>query len=644
MSQGWDGGWVAPGADFYIGRSDPYWGGVLDDARRTYGDPGIRFNTDSFDRERFLVFGDGTRLPSDGLVAYHDPGSKKNWIQNQDGSVSPAGADWRPTGDAVAPSAFRESADSYFPVGAHGQQVGPPGGAPVNANGFYTDPATGALTPKNAAGDYYTVGPDGARHFFSKAGTPITAADFDDAANPGAKPGAPGVELATDEQQSGHAAAAVKKLQEQLQENYSGISAAEERLAGVMLNAHATTAEGQQKLNDIQKEIIAAINEPANTIGTPAGQQAFLKFLRSKVEAIRDIVASGALSDTEQAQAALNNFYAADKAVGDPPPSAKAPAASAQPLPAPVDDPGPPAPVALTDPALTDPALTDVGPGPMDAMPDPSLSDVLGAGVAPFGADPYSAIASMLPGALGGLGGLGAGDPLGLGGLAGAVSPLAGLASQLGDAARPAPGADEPPQGDDAARDDPPGKSGDDADSDKAEDISAPQPTASAPAARASTAVPPPAVTPAGTPGEGAAPAAPAAAPAPTSTVSLPDGSTANAKTVPVAQAVKAYMDGAPVDAAYRQFGMELPPPGTPVTDPAPPSQISSGYLGMFKDHYVVAASSVKAFQAGEIVPLSSVSSSPDFLGWIDPSKLSAAAAPAPQTAAEPPVLTGPGK
>ena len=37
----------------------------------------------------------------------------------------------------------------------------------------------------------------------------------------------------------------------------------------------------------------------------------------------------------------------------------------------------------------------------------------------------------------------------------------------------------------------------------------------------------------------------------------------------------------------------------------------------MFRDHYVVAASPVKAFADGQIVPLSSVSSSPDFLGWM---------------------------
>jgi hypothetical protein len=51
----------------------------------------------------------------------------------------------------------------------------------------------------------------------------------------------------------------------------------------------------------------------------------------------------------------------------------------------------------------------------------------------------------------------------------------------------------------------------------------------------------------------------------------------------------------------------------------------------MFKDHYVVALSSVKALQDGQVVALSAVASGPDFLGWMDP-----AASPAPPVAAVP--------
>ena len=107
--------------------------------------------------------------------------------------------------------------------------------------------------------------------------------------------------------------------------------------------------------------------------------------------------------------------------------------------------------------------------------------------------------------------------------------------------------------------------------------------------------------------------------------VSLPDGSTATARTTALAQAVKSYLGGTPVDAAYRQAGIDLPPPGTPVTNPVDPSALSLGAIGMFKDHYVVALSPVKALQDGQVVPLSSVAAGPDFLGWMDPAVVPAA-------------------
>jgi hypothetical protein len=49
----------------------------------------------------------------------------------------------------------------------------------------------------------------------------------------------------------------------------------------------------------------------------------------------------------------------------------------------------------------------------------------------------------------------------------------------------------------------------------------------------------------------------------------------------------------------------------------------------------------VKAFVNGQVVPLSSVSSSPDFLGWIDPTTLTVGAQP-PTQPATPPVAPPP--
>lgn len=85
------------------------------------------------------------------------------------------------------------------------------------------------------------------------------------------------------------------------------------------------------------------------------------------------------------------------------------------------------------------------------------------------------------------------------------------------------------------------------------------------------------------------------------------------------------------------------------MTNPMDPSRLTCGDLAMFKDHYVPVLSSVKAYVNGQVVPLESVSSSPDFLGWIDPTAAATStgphsgppAAPQPQPAI-PPVASAP--
>jgi hypothetical protein len=55
------------------------------------------------------------------------------------------------------------------------------------------------------------------------------------------------------------------------------------------------------------------------------------------------------------------------------------------------------------------------------------------------------------------------------------------------------------------------------------------------------------------------------------------------------------------------------------VSAPIDPSSLSCGAIGMFKDHYIVAVNSSKALNEGQVVPLSSVTGGPGFLGWMDP-------------------------
>jgi hypothetical protein len=599
-------GWAAPGSSSFIDRADPYWGHVLDKARTAYGDPNMSFNTNDVGEERRLVFGDGSAVPADGSLAYRDAGRHQTYLLNNDGTVSPLPANGAP-GQPIAPAGFRRTDNgTYAPLDSSGHQVAPLIPHPPMAPYGYHD-ANGTLTPKNSRGDYYIDDPaTGKRSYFDKDGKPIAAAQFDDRA-PAAhdSPSMP-----TEEQQSGRAADAVRQLHQELANRYSQISDAEAKLSETLLNAHATTADGQQKLQAIQQKVIQAINDPAMSLDTPAGEQAFLKFLRSQVAAIGDIVKSGTLAAEDQAKAleGLANLY---------PPIAESSPATPDPAP-PAAPPASEAPAA--PPAPSDAAPLHLGLGPEEPIPDPTLSDLGLHGLGgPAMSDPLTSLASALPAMLGALpqAGLGGGmDPLSS--LTGAAAPLAGLMSQLADESR---------------RDDRPDDTSEKTDADessKGDNRTAPKPS------DAPTDSPlPVGESPNGGPADASASAAPAGAPAadapppppPTTSVPLPDGSTGTARTTALAEAVKSYLSGTPVDAAYRDAGITLPPPGTPVTTPIDPSSLTCGAIGMFEDHYVVAVSSSKALDNGQVVALSSVTGGPGFLGWMDPA---AGSAPAP--------------
>ena len=629
FGQGWDPGWRADGGAFAdnIGRSDPYWGMVLDKAKAAYGDPNMRYNTGDPNQDRHLVFGDGTPVPSDGSLAYRDAAHHTTYLLNDDGSVSALGANGQ-AGQPVFPAGYRATGDGTFaPVDPAGRQLAPLLGHPPAAPNGYHD-HHGVLTPKNARGDYYIDDPaTGKRGYFDTAGRPITQQQFRDGLT--AAPAAPaGEALTTDEQQSGRAADAVKKLHEELKSRYSQISDAEGKLSEVLLNAHATTADGQQKLNAIQQKIVEAINNPALSLDTPAGEQAFLKFLRGQVAGIGEVLKSGTLTAEDQAKAidALSRLYAIDAGVrrfaglagaGGGRPAARRARSPAR---------------CRSRRVRRRCSRLIWAWGPRSRCPT-RRCQIWGwaAWAGRQERTRWRRWRPRMPAALGAFpppGGLGA-DPLSsLGGLAGAAAPLAGLASQLGEQARRDDDArrrrrrrrrGRTSRGGQAATDDPKTQEPQD-------NSGAQQPAAVA--AQPEPVDPPAQSTPAGGPG----------APVPATAVSLPDGSTANTRTPALAEAVKAHLAGTPVDAAYRQAGIELPPPGTPVTSPVAPSALSCGNIGMFKDHYVVALSSVKALQDGQVVPLSSVASGPDFLGWMDPSALGAMpAAPVPAPHAPPP-------
>ena len=614
-----------------------------------YGDPNIHFNTDDVNQDRHLVFGDGTKLPENGMVVYHDAGTKQNWAQNDDGTVSPVGPDGN-LGAPIAPTGYRKIGDRYAPVDARGQQIGPQlGGVPSSDNGFYTDPKTGILTPKNANGDYFTVGPDGKKSFFDKNGAPISEAQFNNANRPRdpAQP-QPGPGLPTDEQQSGKAADAVKKLQGELKNHYSTLSDAEEKLSEVLLNAHATTSAGRDKLNDIQQKLVNAVNNPTMDMTSPAGERSFLTFLRSQVSEINDVLSSGALSAEDQAKfaQALAALYAAGDAAGqggDPSTQQQQPSGPSSPAPAsPAPDPAPAGPRRMRASAI--PAWDRHRECPT------RLCRTCWAG-ARWGPIRCRRWRRCCLAHWAGWAGWAALEPARWTAWAGWPGPRRRWrAWPRSWAIRATTGM--PPTRRKSPPMTPPGT----ARTTRATRPTRPRPTP--PRHRPATSSPPgsrTSRTPAPHPGLGDRPRRwplPARRRPRSSCRMGPRPLRAlRRRRRPSATTWPAL----PIDSAYRQNGIQLPPPGTPVTSPVDPTRVTCGDVAMFKDHYVPVLSSVKAFLNGQVVPLGSVSSSPDFLGFIDPTAAAAAAgspppppapaatpAPAPPPAASPAGVAAP--
>jgi Domain of unknown function (DUF4226) len=205
---------------------------------------------------------------------------------------------------------------------------------------------------------------------------------------------APSPPLTTDEQLSGRAVEAVADMHNQLRRRYSGLNTAEAQLAEALLTAQAASEAGRMRLQDIQRQLVEAINNPVNALDTPAGERQFLLFLRGKIAEIQRIIDDGALTAHDQAELtrAFGSVYLAGPLVDDP-----------QPMP--------------------DAMPTSLAPRPIQALPASSM-----ASLPTMGGLPQAAMPSASP----------------TSGLGAAASPLAGLASLLAGQQHDEPMADEP--------------------------------------------------------------------------------------------------------------------------------------------------------------------------------------------------------
>lgn len=119
----------------------------------------------------------------------------------------------------------------------------------------------------------------------------------------------------------------------------------------------------------------------------------------------------------------------------------------------------------------------------------------------------------------------------------------------------------------------------------------------------------------------------------PSLVVQMPDGSPVTATSAQHASAVRAVINGTSVADAWRGAHVSLPPPGTPITEPADPSHLTPGTLAQFKTREpIMYMGNGKIWLDGQLQPQSTLPTT-DFLGWVDPAQQAGPAASAAASA-----------
>jgi hypothetical protein len=399
----------------------------------------------------------------------------------------------------------------------------------------------------------------------------------------------------------GEAAEAIAQAEAALAHQNSASSQLDLQVISAILNAHLKAVDGRGSLAKLQQEIEAAVRTRSD-LDTAAGARDFQRFLIGKLRDIRAVVADASLDDTSKSalMAAWTSLYNASKGGPSGPGEGRPPAAAAggvAPTPARAANPQRSSgwdpyldPLLADDPALLAGESPAQGAAPTPAAPSmpmtPAMPGIPGTGSSGGGAVPASMPGLSAPSGL----------PL--------PGPLAG--SGIDPALR---GLDderhltsEEREPNDHASDDHHEKD------DKHKD-----------------------------PGSGK----PESAPAGPTTVTLPNGETVTAASPQLAAAIKAAAGGIPIPDAFRQQGITIPAPGTPVAHPIELSRVTPGDIGMFTDRHALALGHTKAILDGQIQHISTVSG-PSFLGWEHPPATVTQAPGTTPAPTEPPTPTRP--
>ncbi|WP_441964593.1 DUF4226 domain-containing protein [Mycolicibacterium houstonense] len=426
-----------------------------------------------------------------------------------------------------------------------------------NVHSSLFDPSTRApVTPANPAPS--PAGAPGA------PANPVGSTDpkLDDPTGvPNPHPMPAGEGIATEEESSGRASEAIKKVKKELDDRQSNVREADAKLAEVMLSANAADEAGRAGLQKIQKDIVAALNDPKYNLDTQDGELQFLKFLKEKAEDAQKLVDDGkvAAADGQKMALALADFYKQGSRggnSGDPQTPANPGETPGAP---PAGDPG----AYPTDPGLL---------GPAPGMPDPTLSDLsMPPDIGPGLSDAIQGVAPLLSGM---------GNPLG-GGLGGGGLDLGAVTKPIGDAisaatdhAKPNEPAPED-KGDEKSDKDNPDEKDKDKPGEKPEPEPKDPPKPDQPA---------PPATPGAVPDPALAPGAPVA---PSLGIDLKDGSHITAADPSRKGATDAMLEGTAYGEALRLNGLSAPPPGTTLTNYLAPNQLQPADFAMYRDKLV---------------------------------------------------------
>lgn len=392
----------------------------------------------------------------------------------------------------------------------------------------------------------------------------------------------------------GVAADAIRDAEAALAQQHSATAQLDLQVVTAVLNAHAAHERGLAELDRLQREIEAAVLARSD-LDTPAGAREFQRFLIGKLRDIRTVVDTADLDATSKAAlaAALASLYASstpeplDQGGPQPLPDSPPPPVQPRPLAAQREPPVESEPLGLAavpesmgvQPSLDLPPL-----GIADLPPEPALLPSAPISVmpapAPAPAPPPQMSAPAMPPAPA----WGGGVPAPFGG--GLPPPSPPDLPAVGSSGRwlhdsPAEVRDRRP--------DPPPSAADTADEERASAAAADE---QAPAVED--------------------------VPADATTVELPDGQRVSAPSPEVAAAITAALGGVPIPDAFRQQGMTLPAPGTPVAAPVDPASLAAGDIGVLADRHALALGNGEALLDRQIQPIASVSG-PGFLGWVHP-------------------------